>query len=256
MIALSPAVVEPAARADAVDADHVRLVLDRPRPQQRRQWWRRLRGPVRDDEVAVGVVARAPRTRRRSAGRSRRTGCSAAPSIVDGDEARRRRGRSAPRRRARTDGSCGTGASCRPARRARTCWTAAVVGGRFGGDLRTRAAHPDAVRRRLIGRGTATTGRPRARRCPVVSIENPVENISVSSDQPRARSRRHRRSSATRRAKLAVAVLPDDVVLDRGDADRRHDANPARRAARPPRRSPRGACRRRTARGDGRLASS
>ena len=58
-----------------------------------------------------------------------------------------------------------------------------------------------------------------------------------------ARGRPRCRIIGARRAKFASLSLPDDVVLDGGDL---HRAQPLQ-ARRPPRRSPRGACRTRTA---------
>ena len=53
-------VVELAAAPDAVDADHVRLVLDRPGSQQRAPVVTPRRGPVGDDDVAVGGGGERP----------------------------------------------------------------------------------------------------------------------------------------------------------------------------------------------------
>src|SRR5258708_1574373 len=46
---------EPVAGSDAVNADDVRLVFDRPGPKQRRPVRTALPGPVGDDDVAVGA---------------------------------------------------------------------------------------------------------------------------------------------------------------------------------------------------------
>ncbi len=141
--------------------------------------------------------------------------------------------------------------ACRRDRRARSVlygrWSSAGA----GRDLRARAADPHAVLARPARRGTATTGRPPARAMSRCVDEKPVENVSVSSDQPGARAGRggdHRREVL----EVGLAVVPHDVVLDRGDraASLAHAAAPS--AGRPPRRSRRGACRRRTARGAGR----
>ena len=217
-------VVEPAAGADPVDADDVGLVLDRPRPQQRRPVQPSLRRPVGDDEVGVDVARPAPRTRRRSAGRSRRTARHRSPSMS-------------------TVTNVGAGADVAllvgvgervdlavavlravGAGEHEHVRRPLVVGGRFGGDLRARAADPDAVGGRHPARN-CDDGPPSGSAMSGESNENPVENVSVSSTT-RAPLAAAPAIIGARRSKFAVAVVPDDVVLDRGDAHRGHEPSP------------------------------
>ena len=99
MIRAVAGVVEAAARADAVDADDVRLVLDRPRLQQRRPVQPPRRRPVGRHEVARRC--RAPSCPELVGEAQVVADEQADPQAldVDGDELGRRRGSARPRRR-------------------------------------------------------------------------------------------------------------------------------------------------------------
>ena len=125
-----------------------------------------------------------------------------------------------------------------------------VVGRSVGGDLRARAADPHAVQPSLLGEELRR--RPALGLAEVVAIGGEAGRERLAEqDEPRAGAGG---AGDQRRevGEVGFAVAPDDVVLNGGDAHgRRLSRWPVWRAARRPRRAPRGACRTRTARGAG-----
>ena len=194
MIAAVAGVVEAAARADPVDADDVRLVLDRPRLQQRRPVQPSLRRPVGRARGSVGVVRQLPEL----VGEAQVVADEQAdpqPLDVDGDEL----GAGADvlllagvgervDLAVAVHGAVGTGEhehvgralDRRPARPV--------------GDLGARPADPHARARWPARRGTATTARPPARRCPACRTRS-RSRTSRSAGPDRRHQRRPRRSS-------------------------------------------------------------